>query len=314
MIKMIIQNEQIVVEKSAPPSGSWEEDWDPVMVITIEDKHPCYVMYRLDSKNSTGYDWVYISFSPDNAPVKQKMLYAATRATLKIQFGGGQVKDDYFVTSLDEVKLAGYKHFVKSKAAPPPLTASEAEMEMVKKTEVRGDISVDTKHQTLTGLAFPINEDAVDALEKLKKSSVNYVQLSLDLSNEKVLLSEASRIELQNLPSHFPTDHARYHFLRFKHTFEGDKLDSIVFIYSMPGYNCSIKERMLYSSCKGPLLDAIEQQMGLEIVRKLEIDNASELTEEYLYDELHPKVNINREQFSKPKGPGGRGPKRVTKD
>lgn len=49
-------------------------------------------------------------------------------------------------------------------------------------------------------------------------------------------------------------------------------------------------------------------------VLQLEIDNASELTEEYLYDELHPKVNINREQFSKPKGPGGRGPKRVTKD
>jgi twinfilin-like protein len=143
------------------------------------------------------------------------MLYAATRATLKIQFGGGQVKDDYFVTSLvsvvlrnsnnaindngflllflkngdvmlqDEVKLAGYKHFVKSKAAPPPLTASEAEMEMVKKTEVRGDISVDTKHQTLTGLAFPINEDAVDALEKLKKSSVNYVQLVSLLSNSE---------------------------------------------------------------------------------------------------------------------------------
>lgn len=42
-----------------------------------------------------------------------------------------------------------------------------------------------------------------------------------------------------------------------------------VFIYSMPGYSCSIKERMLYSSCKGPLLDAVEQQMGIEVVRKV---------------------------------------------
>lgn len=49
-------------------------DWDRVMVPAIEDKHPCYVMYRLDGKNSTGYDWVYISFSPDNAPVTKFLL------------------------------------------------------------------------------------------------------------------------------------------------------------------------------------------------------------------------------------------------
>jgi hypothetical protein len=42
-----------------------------------------------------------------------------------------------------------------------------------------------------------------------------------------------------------------------------------VFIYSMPGYSCSIKERMLYSSCKAPLLDSIETQIGLPIIKKV---------------------------------------------
>ena len=37
----------------------------------------------------------------------------------------------------------------------------------------------------------------------------------------------------------------------------------------MPGYSCSIKERMLYSSCKGPLLDAVERQLGIAISRKV---------------------------------------------
>lgn len=43
---------------------------------------------------------------------------------------------------------------------------------------------------------------------------------------------------------------------------------STVFIYSMPGYSCTIKERMLYSSCKGPLLDLI-QSLGVTIAKKV---------------------------------------------
>ena len=42
-------------------------------------------------------------------------------------------------------------------------------------------------------------------------------------------------------------------------------------MYTMPGYNCSIKERMLYSTCKGPLLDHVEKEIGLEIARKVRL-------------------------------------------
>lgn len=45
-------------------------------------------------------------------------------------------------------------------------------------------------------------------------------------------------------------------------------MENIVFIYSMPGYNCSIRERMLYSSCKNPLIEVITS-LGLDIVKKV---------------------------------------------
>lgn len=44
---------------------------------------------------------------------------------------------------------------------------------------------------------------------------------------------------------------------------------SSVFIYSMPGYSCSIKERMLYSSCKSRLLDEVERDFHLEVAKKV---------------------------------------------
>lgn len=46
-----------------------------------------------------------------------------------------------------------------------------------------------------------------------------------------------------------------------------------VFIYSMPGYKCSIKERMLYSSCKSRLLDTVEQEFCLEIAKKVRVSS-----------------------------------------
>ena len=45
----------------------------------------------------------------------------------------------------------------------------------------------------------------------------------------------------------------------------------------------------------------------------MEVDNGYEVNEETLYDEIHPKTNIVREKFAKPKGPGGRGPRRIVK-
>lgn len=38
----------------------------------------------------------------------------------------------------------------------------------------------------------------------------------------------------------------------------------------MPGYNCTIKERMLYSSCKNPFTETIAS-LGLEIDKKVSV-------------------------------------------
>lgn len=89
-----------------------------------------------------------------------------------------------------------------------------------------------------------------------------------DIDEERIHLETAENTSLEKLPSKVPESTARYHLYRFKHTHEGDYIESIVFIYSMPGYNCSIKERMLYSSCKNPFTDAIAS-LGTEIAKKV---------------------------------------------
>ncbi|CAG5118884.1 unnamed protein product [Candidula unifasciata] len=273
---------------------------------------PCYILYRFDSRNNAGYEWLLISWTPDFAPVRQKMLYAATRATMKSLFGGGQIKDEIFGTVRSDVSLSGYHKHVQASLAPAPLTMAEEELQYIKQNEVNAHINVDTKSQTMQGVAFPLTSNAEHALASFRDGAVNYVQLSLDLVKEVVDVETTDNIHVNKLVSHIPTESARYHLFNFSHTHEGDSLDSVVFIYSMPGYKCSIRERMLYSSCKSPLVDSITRA-GIQVEKRIEVDDPSEVTEEFIYDEIHPKKNAVRQAFAKPKGPAGRGPKRMTK-
>lgn len=54
---------------SRRPDGSWEKDYDSFVLPLLEDKQPCYILYRLDSQNAQGYEWMFIAWSPDHSPV-----------------------------------------------------------------------------------------------------------------------------------------------------------------------------------------------------------------------------------------------------
>ncbi|XP_066284998.1 twinfilin-1-like isoform X1 [Branchiostoma lanceolatum] len=360
-IKVSIENETLVLSDSGLADGTFEEDWDTIVLPMLEEKQPCYIFYRLDSRESHGgFEWLFLAYSPDLAHVREKMTYAATRATLKKEFGQGQIKEEVFGTTPEDISLAGYHKHLQAQNAPAPLTEAEEELRYIKQQEVttctnnnnssillndkmqmsciqdsrfsyynrempppvaprtrrtRGvstHIHVETRQQTVQGVAFPIAQAAVAKLQQLKEGQISYVRLELDMDRETIELSGAEDTTVQSLPQRVPEDHPRYHFFVFKHTHEGDYQESVVFIYSMPGYKCSIKERMLYSSCKAPLLDQTEHNIGITVSKKVEIDDGAELTEEFLMDELHPKKNAYREKFARPQGPAGkRGPRRM---
>ena len=69
------------------------------MLSNIEDKMPCFLFYRLDSENAYGFDFIFIVWSPDFAHIRQKMVYASTRSTLKTIFGLQHIKDELFGTT-----------------------------------------------------------------------------------------------------------------------------------------------------------------------------------------------------------------------
>lgn len=309
-----IFTEELTLVSHKDVKKDWEKDFDKLILAEIQPDVPCYILYRLDTKTSEGgYSWMLISWIPDISTIRQKMIYASTKSTLKLEFGGSYLKEEYHATTPDEITLAGYKKNKISMSAPTPLTQREEEINELRRTEIKTDVSVDTRHQTLSGINCPISEAALQAINDLKRGAYNYLQFKIELDKEEIHIAKADNIDVQKLGAQVPNDHARFHIFLFKHSYDGDWLESYVFIYSMPGYNCSVKERMLYSSSKAPFLNAIEG-LGLEITKKLEIDDAAELSEANLIDEIHPKTMLHKRQFAKPAPPSkNRGPRRLIK-
>ncbi|XP_064632244.1 twinfilin-1-like [Lineus longissimus] len=310
VIKIGISNEQLVLCSSADAVGSWEEDYDSV-VKPLVDENPCYMFYRLDSKEGGhAYDWVLLHYAPDDCKVRDKMLYASTKATMKQEFGGGLIKAEVFGTEPKDILLEGYKRHKLAESAPPPMSMAELELEEIKKNEDRSEIHTNTRQQTLTGLMFPMDDQALDKIDEFAAKTITYVQFSIDIPGEMIRLTDADDIDAKSLLSKVPEDCGSYHLFRYKHTHEGDYTESPVFIYIVPGYSTSIKERMLYSSIKGPLTQSIQGLIQEDIAKIIEVDTpSSELTEECLYDQVHPKKTIVRPKFAKPKGPAGRAPR-----
>lgn len=117
--------------------------------------------------------------------------------------------------------------------------------------QVKTEISVDSKQQTLQGLAFPLQEGARRALQQLAHKRINYIQLvsvktqdgafpawlqnpfchvasqRLDVEKETIELVHSNPTETRDLPRSVPKDTPRYHLFLYKHSHEGDYLESV---------------------------------------------------------------------------------------
>lgn len=55
-------------------SRHWDKDYDSFVLPLLDELQPCYILYRLDTQNAQGYEWLFISWSPDNSPVSFQLI------------------------------------------------------------------------------------------------------------------------------------------------------------------------------------------------------------------------------------------------
>jgi len=317
ILKIQIKDEQlVVVEKIGSDGKPWEEELDKVPPL-CEPADACYILFRTDVECDGGYEWALLCYVPDRCKVKQKMLYASTRAELKLGIGSGSFAYDLFGTVPDDFSRKGFEAFVTMQKSEAPLTESE-EQRLQEIMQSSAEVGGGAPSMIVHGVSFAPHEEAKAAIARVLDPSQaeNYAQLGLDESTEQIILRKTSTLALSDIQSVIPNDIPAFHVIRYSHDHEGEHLDSVIFVYSCPDgsgntKSAPVKSRMIYSSSKSGI-EALIEEAGHKADLKLEInDGESDISEEVIVNKIHPPPVVKKAAFSKPKA-GGRGPRRLT--
>lgn len=272
-----------------PPTASHTEAQDFQLLDDIlKDDQPAYVLYRLGDQADK--DWLFISYVPDQAKVRDKMLYASTRATISRQLGDSNFKDSMFATTKQELTPQGYLAHLASQKAQAPMTLRERELADIKAAEGADSSCMGTALRSsnvwgaAAGNTFNANlglkwhQHAAEALAAWANPDGEPVaQFNIDVPNETIVLSSHNHSG-QLL---FPDDQPSYTFYKFLQDGEPERR---VFIYSCPSKS-PIKSRLLYS-CNSASVSSKALEYGFTLDKKIETSNPEEVDVEYIKAEL----------------------------
>jgi twinfilin-like protein len=109
-----------------------------------------------------------ITYVPDSAKVRQKMLFASTRLTLVRELGSEHFRETIFATTADELGESGFKKHDAHTQMAAPLTEEERTLGDVKRAEQEAGSGTGSKEIHLSkNFAMPMAENAIAALKEL---------------------------------------------------------------------------------------------------------------------------------------------------
>ncbi|KAF2819404.1 actin depolymerizing protein [Ophiobolus disseminans] len=260
------------------------------------------LLRRADDLSSSDKSLVAVTYVPNAAPVRQKMLFASTRLTLVRELGGEHFPESIFTTEASELTAQGWEKHLAHEAKENPLTAEEQSLQDIKDAEALE--SRGTRGQGLAQggrIAIRADDGIAGALRTLGEGgSDNLVQLRMDGASETLQLVSTSSATPSSISAQIDPKEPRYTFYR-----HNDPASSIIFISTCPSA-AKIRERMLYAASRGNVVSLAQNEAGLKVAKKLEATNPDEVTEQIIADEFKSEEKEEKKGFAKPKRPGRR--------
>ncbi|KAG9793208.1 hypothetical protein ABEF93_004693 [Exophiala dermatitidis] len=293
-----------------PSSSSTFHGSLPSLDNILDPTRPLYLLLR---KEQSKPDLVAVTYIPSRAPVRQKTLFASTRATLVRELGSDKFVETVFVTEREEIldpaqweersggpsqQQQQDQHQQQQQQLPGGvdiglLSIEERELQAVKRAEeeerhgTRGH-NLMNHHDSSSGgnnggnrLDTKITDEARSALAQLPSTSGSLVQLGIDISSETItLLASKSDVEPAKVHTLIPADRPSYTLYAVPHTQSQTQSQShshgVIFIYVCPGTS-RVKERMVYASSRRSVLYLAEAE-GVKILKTLEAGEPDDLS------------------------------------
>ncbi|KAK3067796.1 Twinfilin-1 [Teratosphaeriaceae sp. CCFEE 6253] len=276
-----IQDEQIVPSATIEATSANFQDDLQALQEHITSKAAAYILLKTDAESPSGY--TAITYVPNTAPVRQKMLFASTRLTLVRELGLERFSQQIFCTEARELTAQGWAQHEKHEALAAPLTEEESGLQGVKQAEAAESRGTGRRRGHVMGkVDVKTGEGVVEALGSLKEEGCKgtVVQLKYALPDEVLTLeSSTDGVAPGEVADLISTGEPRYTFYATPDARETGA--GIVFIYTCPS-SSRIKERMIYATGKSWTRTIAERDAGITIARSLEATEPSEITADLL--------------------------------
>ena len=331
-IKVAIADETFVLAGTTPSAGDEATDFAQ-MKATLEADCACYVLFR---RSVATEPWALISFVPDTAPIKEKMLLSSSKEALKKALGGVFGLEVQF-SALEDVALEGEKSDAEKAAEQlAMMTTFEREAAEVKRGEAGAAAGGKVKS---SNLAFPLSADASAQLDAFAAGTVAMVALSIEGETIALRRAEAD-LPLASLAAALPTDEPSYCVFRWAHERDGAAVAPVLFVYMCPE-DAPVRGKMLHASSKASMVqdrlgpsnfsgpprlphtpphsphttlplqvDGLAS-LGIAVEKSLEVTEASDLDEAAVTAEVYPAAA--EALTAAPKKAAPRGGRRLVK-
>ncbi|KAK6820733.1 hypothetical protein PG987_015133 [Apiospora arundinis] len=294
-----IKNEALTPLTTLPSTSS---DFAGNLSSLAPHLQPTEALYVLLKRHPDAPRLIAVSYVPDSAKVRQKMLFASTRLTLVRELGPSSPPRP---RSWAPQGFAKHDRHAELEA---PLTEEERTLGEVKRAEAEAGAGTGQREIHLSkNMNMPVATDALVALSEMgREQGKGLVMLKINPQSEVVELvpNSGSASSVSELVSAIPTTEPRFTFWRYAHTHQGAEQSPVLFFYTCPAAaGKSIKFRMMYPLMKRAVLTVAEGEAGLQIEKKFEVEEPDEITEETILSDLHPQVEV-KTAFRRPKRPG----------
>jgi twinfilin-like protein len=164
-----ISNETLVpTTLLSPASSSSPSDFAANLAVLAPHLQPKEALYVILRRYPTSPRLVAVTYIPDAAPVRQKMLFASTRLTLARELGSEHFRETILVTTPEELTSRGFERHDAHTKLEAPLTEEEQSLTEVKRAEFEaGQGSGKREIHLSKSLAMPVAEDALAALAEM---------------------------------------------------------------------------------------------------------------------------------------------------
>ncbi|QSL64761.1 hypothetical protein MERGE_002063 [Pneumocystis wakefieldiae] len=299
-MKISIFQESLEKDMYVSKSEDFHQDLSSIRSV-LSDTKPSYILYKESS--CIADKAIIIHYVPEDAEIRDKMIYASTYHTLIQSLGSNRIHRSIFISNKNELNISLFKEHLEGIKREDSLSIEEKNLQNAKNSQ-EYSIGCSSRQKYINDTFFlNVSKEAEAAIKKLSEDTeeFNFIQLINDPQTEILNLEATMSVKPDDIRHILPSTSPRYSIYSWSYNYNNTPTISRIFIYTCPKAS-TIRERMLYSSSCLMALSTIKQWIPID--KKIEAHDLSDINEGMLYSVIYPLIKKKQECFLRPKRPG----------